>query len=141
MLKSVLMYTKPKNGQCDEVRKFLLEQEVKLQVRDIEANPLGRYEIAQLLKNFDLKHFLDTDSKIYKRNKIDQSIPERNEIIDMMVENNDLLRVPILVSGRLMTIGCNREKITEMLQIRNNGSNSEHEERPRPAKINRRIRK
>ncbi len=141
MLKSVLMYSKPKVGECDEIKEFLLSQDVKLQVRDIEANPLGRYEIIRLLKNFDLKHFLDTDSKIYKRNKIDKSMPERNEIIDMMVENNDLLRVPILVAGRLMTIGSNREKITEMLQIRNSGSNSVKEERPRPAKISRRIRK
>ena len=141
MLKSVLMYTKPKVSECDEVKEFLISQEVKLQIRDIEANPLGRYEIIRLLKNFDLKHFLDTDSKVYRRNKIDKSMPERNEIIDMIIENNDLLRVPILIAGRLMTIGSNREKITEMLQIRNNSSNSDHEERPRPAKISRRIRK
>ena len=124
-----------------EVKEYLLEQEVSLQIRDIKTNPLGRHEIMRLLRHFDLKHFLDTDSKIYKRNKIDKSMPDRKDIIDMMVDDNDLLRVPILVSGRLMTIGCNREKITEMLQIRRNGSNSENEERPRQPRVNRRTKK
>ena len=141
MHKKVLMYTKPNIGPCEEVKEYLLEQDISLQIRDIGAKPLGRHEIDLLLRHYDLKHFLDTESKIYKRNKIDKSMPERNEIINMMVDDNDLLRVPIFVSGRLMTIGCNRDKITEMLQIRKNGPNSDKDERPRQPRINRRTRK
>lgn len=141
MFKKVVMYIKPENGQCDEVKDYLMGQDISLQVRDINADPLGQPEISRLLRHFDLKHFLNTNAKIYKRNKIDESIPAREEIINMMADDNDLLRVPILVSGRLMTVGCNREKITEMLQIRKNGSNSNEVERPRSPKINRRTRK
>ena len=32
------------------------------------------------------------------------------------------LRKPIIVSGRLMVVGANRQKVMEMLQIRPNGS-------------------
>lgn len=141
MLKKVVMYIKPLMIQCEDVKEYLIEQDVNLQVRDIKADPLGRPEISRLLRHFDLKHFLDINSKTYKKNKIEKSMPERDEIISMMADDNDLLRVPIIVAGRLMTIGCNREKISEMLQIRRNGSNSDKEERPRPSRINRRTRK
>lgn len=141
MFKNVVMYTKPKNGQCDEIKDYLIEQDIGLQIRDISTDPLGRPEISRLLRHFDLKHFLDSDSKIYKRNKIDQLLPARDEIINLMVDDNDLLRVPIIVAGRLMTIGCNREKITEMLQIRKNGPNAEKNDRPRQPRINRRMKK
>lgn len=141
MVKKVVMYIKPLMIQCEDVKEYLIEQDVNLQVRDIQADPLGRPEISRLLRHFDLKHFLDSDSKTYKKNKIEKLMPERDEIISMMADDNDLLRVPIIVAGRLMTIGCNREKISEMLQIRRNGSNSDKEERPRPSRINRRTRK
>jgi len=141
MLKKVVMYIKPLVIQCEDVKKYLIEQDVNLQVRDIQADPLGRPEISRLLRHFDLKHFLDSDSKTFKKNKIEKSMPERDEVISMIADDNDLLRVPIIVAGRLMTIGCNREKISEMLQIRRNGSNSDKEERPRPSRINRRTRK
>jgi len=141
MLKKVVMYIKPLVIQCEDVKKYLIEQDVNLQVRDIQADPLGRPEISRLLRHFDLKHFLDSDSKTFKKNKIEKSMPERDEVISMIADDNDLLRVPIIVAGRLMTIGCNREKISEMLQIRRNGSNSDKEERPKPSRINRRTRK
>ena len=141
MFKKVVMYTKPKSSQCDEIKDYLIKQDIKLQVRDINADPLGRPEISRLLRNFDLKHFLDTDSKTYKKNKIDRSMLVRDEIINIMADDNDLLRVPIIVSGRLMTIGCNRDKITEMLQIRKNGPNSDKDDRSRPPRINRRTKK
>lgn len=141
MVKKVVMYIKPLMIQCEDVKEYLIEQDVNLQVRDIKADPLGRPEISRLLRHFDLKHFLDINSKTYKKNKIEKLMPERDEIISMMADDNDLLRVPIIVAGRLMTIGCNREKISEMLQIRRNGSNSDKEERPRPSRINRRTRK
>ncbi|MCP4706155.1 MAG: hypothetical protein GY865_16270 [candidate division Zixibacteria bacterium] len=141
MFKKVLMYVKPQNSHCDEVKEYLADQDISLQVRDVSSDPLKQPEITRLLRHFDLKHFLDTDSKVYKRNKMDKLMPTRDEIINLMVEDNDLLRVPILVSGRLMTIGCNREKITEMLQIRNNGPMPARDDRPRQPRINRRTKK
>ncbi|HHI01980.1 MAG: hypothetical protein DRP51_08805 [Candidatus Zixiibacteriota bacterium] len=141
MLKKVVMYITPKNSQCDEIKDYLLQQEISLQIRDIKTDPLERPEISRLLRHFDLKHFLNTDSKIYRKNRFDKLMPARDEIIDIMAGDNDLLRVPIIVWGRLMTVGCNREKIAEMLQIRNNGSKSHNDEAPNPSKINRRSKK
>ena len=45
-----------------------------------------------------------------------------------MAEDNDLIRKPIIVAGRLMTVGCNIDKIREMLQIKSNGAGTEENE-------------
>ena len=141
MLKRVTLYTDPQNTQCDEVKSFLEEQDIRLHIRDIKTEPLARPEISMLLRHFDLRHFLNAESRLYKKNKLDKSVPGRDEIIDMIATDNELLRVPIIVSGRLMTVGCNREKIVEMLQIKNNGHNPSEEDNSGPKRTNSKSRK
>jgi arsenate reductase-like glutaredoxin family protein len=126
------MYIDPKNSHCEEIKSYLQQHEVLLQIRDITVKPLERPEISKLLRNFELTHFLNPLSKLYKKNKLDVSTPVREEVYDLIASDNDLLRVPIIVYGRLMTVGCNIDKVTEMLQLRNNGSNSPDEETPKP---------
>lgn len=141
MLKRVTLYTDPQDTQCDEVKSFLEEQDIRLHIRNIKTEPLGKPEISMLLRHFDLRHFLNAESRLYKKNKLDKSVPGRDEVIDMIATDNELLRVPIIVFGRLMTVGCNREKIIEMLQIKNNGHNPSEEDNSRSKKATSRSRK
>lgn len=141
MLKRVTMYTDPKDTNCAEVRSFLEEQDIHLHLRNIKTDPLESLELSRLLRHFDLKHFLNADSKAYKKNRLDKSIPGREEIIELIAGDNDLLRIPIIVSGRLMTVGCNRNKIVEMLQLKNNGSRPTGEVNTRPSRVNSKTKK
>ena len=141
MLKKVLMYINSKDGQCDEIRDYLEQQEVHLLIRDVEEKPLKLSEVSDILKHYDLNNFLNTESKLYKKNKLDKSMPVRKEMFEMIASDNELLRFPILVYGRLMTVGCNQDKISEMIMARNNGSNPATTETPRPHKVNRRSKK
>jgi arsenate reductase-like glutaredoxin family protein len=121
MLKRVEIYTDPKDPLCSEAQSFLEEQEVLLQVHDVKQQPLSSRQISRLIRHFDLRHFLNETSQVYKKNKLDKSLPGREEVIELMATDNDLLRKPIIVAGRLMTVGCNRDKIIEMLQLKVNG--------------------
>ena len=116
------LYIAPNDPDCSEIKKFLEQQDLKLQIRDLATKPLEAHEIAALIRHFDLKHFLNTSSKAYTKKKLDQTTPDRNEIIQLMAEDNDLIKKPIIVAGRLMVVGPNRHKIIQMLQIRPNGS-------------------
>jgi len=122
MLKKVLLYTDLEDSQCNEVRTFLESQEIDLRVIDLRDKPLNCIQVAELIRHFNLKHFLNTDSQAFRKNKLDKNLPPRPEVFELMAGDNDLIRKPIIVSGRLMTVGCNRLKIMEMLQIKQNGS-------------------
>ena len=122
MQKRVDIYTHPDDSSCHEVMQFLRTQEFDLRVRDLSDRPLTSVEISLLIKHFDTKHFINTASKAFKKHHLDKMMPTRQELIQMLAADNELLRMPIIVSGRLMTVGCNRQKIMEMLQIKSNGS-------------------
>lgn len=122
MQRVVDIYLAPNDPDCDEIKQFLEKQDLKLRIRDLAEKPLEADEIATLIRHFDLKHFLNTASKTYTKKKIDKTITDRNEIIQLMADDNDLIKKPIIVAGRLMVVGPNRQKIMEMLQIRPNGS-------------------
>ncbi len=127
MLKKVILYTNSKSPECEEIINFLSEQELSLDIRDIRTQPLTRAQIAALLRHFNLEHFLNPESRLYKKNRLDDQMPKRSEIYDMMAEDGELMRTPIIVSGRLMTVGCNHHKIMEMLQLKSNGSGGTEE--------------
>lgn len=137
MLKEVLIYIDSKDRQCDEIKDYLEQQEVHLLIRDIKEKPLKSSEVSDILKHYDLGNFLNTESKLYKKNKLDKSMPTRKEVIKLIASDNELLRLPIIVYGRLMTVGCNQDKVSEMIMVRNNGNNPTTTETPRSHKTNR----
>jgi len=115
MNKKVILYTDSKDAGFGDVKGYLEEQEVNLQVHNIRSNPLNQPEISGLVQHFDLQHFLNTRAKSYKKNKLDKSMPGRQEVIDLIAEDNDLLIRPIIVYGRLTAVGYDRHAIKEML--------------------------
>jgi len=127
MLKSVELYTIPNDRDCDAIMGFLQKLDLKLNIRDLKKQPLTFDEITGLIRHLNLKHFLNAESKAFRKAKLDLDDLNRDEIFKLMADDNDLIRKPILVAGRLMTVGCNTDKIKEMLQIKSNGSNPSDE--------------
>lgn len=136
MLKMVKFYTDPKDDGCTKINEYLSDLEIQLQVYDITKDPLNKKQVGELLQHFNIDHFLNRESKAFKKNKLDKDLPEREQVLEMIAEDNDLLRRPIIVAGRLMTVGCNVDKIKEMLQVGNNG----HEPETNDSKFNKRRR-
>lgn len=133
MRRIVNLYLKKDDNGCREIQEFLQEQDLIINVRDIETNPLTYDELSGLIRHLNLGHFINTASPLYSSKRLDVKLPERREVIKMLAENNDLLRKPIIVAGRLMVIGCNLPKIIEMLQIKggNNGDDPKEDESSR----------
>ena len=122
MLKRVDFYTYPNDSDCKELMKFLQDSDVHLVVRDLKERPLHVGELTRLFRHFDMKHFLNERAKSYKKNNLHKELPPRKDLFELMANDSELIKNPIVVSGRLMVIGCNIEKIKEMLQIDSNGS-------------------
>jgi len=109
------------DGICIEVMKFIQDAGVILDVRDIGKDPLSEEELYKLVGHLQITHFLNTLSDAYTKYRFDKRLPEREEIIRLMAKDHTLIRKPIIKSSRLLTVGCDRRKIAEMLQISPNG--------------------
>jgi len=106
---------------CTETKKFVEDAGVILQVRDIEKEPLNEHELSMLIGHLRIAHFLNTSSASFSKHNLDKSLPPREELIKLMAEDHTLLRRPIIKSSRLITVGCDKRKIAEMLQLSSNG--------------------
>ncbi len=130
MLKIVMMYSNPSDPVCNRVEKFLSEQDVVLKVHDIKAHPLNVEQISRLLRHFNLEHFYNPSGNggRHGNQSIDFASLDRKSVFQQLSANSDYLRLPIIVAGRLMTVGDDLDQIRIMLQIKNNGSEPKTEE-------------
>jgi arsenate reductase-like glutaredoxin family protein len=122
MVRKVKMYSDPKNPGCVEMERFLEKQEINLQIHNIRTDPLDFDQLSRLLRHFDLKHFLNDGIKKRRKSTPEISLHNRKELIRLIAEDNSLLRLPIIVSGRLMTVGHNYDRVLVMLEIKEDHS-------------------
>lgn len=119
MQKEVDIYIYPNDDGCKQILEFLKEQpNIRVKIRDLKEKPLNQRQVAELVRHLNLEHFFDTESKAYAKRKLNGNLPERAEAINLLAEDNDLLKKPIIISGRLMVIGPNINKVIDMLQLR-----------------------
>jgi len=110
------------DDQCAETRKFIEDAGILLDFRDLGKQPMNFEEIDKLVGHINITHFLNPMSKSYQKNGLDKELPEREAIISLIAEDNTLLKHPIIQTIRLITIGSNKEKISEMFQMNSNGN-------------------
>ena len=120
--KRARFYSYGQDAMCVETKQFIENAGVLLEVRDIEKQPLSLDELQQLFKHIDIKHFLNTFSDSYEKYRLDKNLPPREKILELMAQDHTLIRRPIVQTARLLTVGCDKKKIAEMLQISPNGS-------------------
>jgi len=118
--KRAIIYSYGDDCRCDEIMKFIQEAGTLLDLRDIEKQPLTRLELVRLVGHLNLKHFINTLSPAYEKHDLGTASLSRDEVIDLIVEDHTLLKRPIIQSTRLVTIGCDKRKISDMLQLSNN---------------------
>jgi arsenate reductase-like glutaredoxin family protein len=122
--KRAKFYSYGQDSLCAEVKEFIEKAGVLLEVRDIEKEPLSAGELTHLFRHIDIKHFLNTLSDAYTHYRLDKNLPPREKIIELMAQDHSLIRRPIVQSARLLTVGCDKRKIAEMLQINASGEAS-----------------
>ena len=139
--KRVLFLCYGSDDICKETYKFIEETGALINFRDIGKNPLSEHELESLIGNLEIGHFLNTLSESYTKNGLDKERPSRRELFQMMAKDYTLIRRPIVKASRLITIGFDRAKMSEMLQMSSNSVPMEfpvHEQRRNPKRRNKR---
>ena len=121
-LKRATYYTYGSDTLCVETKKYIEEAGIILDIRDLEKEPFTVDEVKKLIGFLDPKHFINPSGKTYKQHHLDTAMPPREELVVILAEDPTLIRRPIIRTPRLMTVGCDKRKISEMLQMTfNNG--------------------
>ena len=136
--KSATYFGFGEEDQCADVRKLIEDAGVHLSHRDMAKDPLSPRELVLLFGHNPLSYFINQASKEYTELGLDKRQPDRREMLEILAENPGLLRRPIIQAARLVTVGCNKEKISEMLQIGRNGNQHDEINGNRGGRITRR---
>lgn len=127
-LKRATFYTYNNDSACDDIKKYIEEAGVVLDIRDLEKQPLTSDELKKLMGHINLNHFVNKMSLSYPKINTDNGKFDKDHVIELILEDPSLLRVPIIQTARLMTIGCDKKKIAELLQISINGKSKTDED-------------
>ena len=116
------------DDRCLETKRFIENAGVDLDGRHLLKKQLTEDEALRLLGNWDAHLFLNPASESFEKHRLDETMPNRFELAKLIAADPTLLRRPIIKNARLMTIGCDKRKIAEMLQISMNGKGAEDEQ-------------
>lgn len=69
-------------------------------------------ELEKLIGNRDYRDFLNTRNELYRERKMKQNPPPRAEALQLMSENPNLIRRPIVVKGNQIILGYDEEALS-----------------------------
>jgi arsenate reductase (glutaredoxin) len=81
-----------------------------VEVRDINRNPPTRAFLEQHIKADRFLEFVSTRSPIFKQRPLPRS---KKEAIDLMMEQPNLIKRPILIRGSRVIFGFDKEKFAK----------------------------
>ncbi|MBG99108.1 MAG: hypothetical protein CMN58_02035 [Solibacterales bacterium] len=84
----------------------MLDQDVKLQLIDLNKG-LSVSELDQLIANRNYRIFLNTRNALYRKMNMGTNTPERHEALQLMSENPNLIRRPLIKKGQKIFVGFN----------------------------------
>lgn len=109
----------PKCTTCKKAQKWLEENEISYELRDIKENNPTLDELSQWYKKsgLPLKSFFNTSGILYREMNLKTKLPEMSEQeqIELLATDGMLVKRPIAVSGDTVLVGF-KEKDWEKLK-------------------------
>jgi Spx/MgsR family transcriptional regulator len=100
-----ILYLKPTCTTCRNAKSFLEQQKIDVEERDINRNPPDRAFLEKHIDADRLLEFVSTRSPVFKTRPLPRT---KKEAIDLMMEQPNLIKRPILIRGSKVTFGFNK---------------------------------
>ena len=99
----------------------MLQHGAELEARDLAAQPLSEKELDALIGDRDYRLFLNNRNELYRRHKMAELPPSREEAIRLMAREPNLIRRPVVVSGRALVLGYDEPALRALAGGRKTG--------------------
>jgi regulatory protein spx len=90
------------------------ELKVDLDERDYARRPLDAAELREIFKGLDPREFLNPKSPAYKARRLGDKTISPDDAIRLMVEEPNLLKRPIVIAGREIVAGFDRDRLRQV---------------------------
>ena len=110
------MFGLKKSAATRAAERFFKERRVKIHFVDLNAKPIARGELARFVQKFGLNALLDVEGKAYERAGLAYLRTTEESIIARIIETPELLRLPLVRGGKVLTVGEDPEGWARMLE-------------------------
>jgi regulatory protein spx len=116
----VTLYSTPSCTSCRKAKAWLEEHQIDYVERNIISEPLTAEEIKSILRLTEdgTEEIISTNSKTYQQLNVDIDSLPLKELYELIIENPQMLRRPIIVDHKRLQIGYNDEEIRRFLPRR-----------------------
>ena len=84
---------------------------MELELRDLGKDRLSVAELDVLIGERDYRKFLNTRNELYRSRKMGQNPPSREEALQLMAGEPNLIRRPVVVRGSEIVLGYDEEAL------------------------------
>ena len=110
----------PKCSTCQRAQKYLDENNIKYELRDIKLNNPTYEELKKWYhnSNFELKRFFNTSGLLYKEYDLKNKIPNmtEDEQLKLLASNGMLVKRPILLNDDKILLGFKEEEWNRLIK-------------------------
>ena len=102
---------KPSCTTCRKAKAFLEKRKVELDLRDLGKDRLSVAELDELIGKRDHRMFLNTRNELYRTRNMSQNPPSRDEALQLMAAEPNLIRRPVVLRGADIVLGYDEEAL------------------------------
>jgi regulatory protein spx len=116
----VTLYLTPSCTSCRKARAWLEEHQIEYVERNILSEPLTVEEIKSILRLTEdgTEEIISTNSKTYQQLNVDIDALPLNELYELIIDNPQMLRRPIIMDHKRLQVGYNDDDIRRFLPRR-----------------------
>ena len=105
MAAKMLFFEKPSCTTCRKAKALLINERVEFTSRDLDKESLSFDELDKLIGKRDYVEFLNSRNELFRRRKMKEHPPSREEAIRLMAKEPNLIRRPLLINGAQIVVG------------------------------------
>jgi len=102
---------KPSCTTCRKAKAFLEKRKAELDLRDLGKDMMSVEELDVLIGKRDLRMFLNTRNELYRTRKMGLNPPSRDEALQLMAGEPNLIRRPVVLRGADIVLGYDEEAL------------------------------
>jgi arsenate reductase (glutaredoxin) len=102
---------KPNCTTCRKAKALLEKKKADLDLRDLGKDRLTAAELDTLIGKQDHRKFLNTRNELYRARKMSVNPPSREEALQLMAAEPNLIRRPVVIRGSEMVLGYDEEAL------------------------------
>lgn len=110
----------PKCSTCKNAKKYLEDNNIKFDLRDIKCETPNTKELDKLisLSNKDIKAFFNTSGLVYKKLNLKDKLQEMSydEKLNLLANDGMLIKRPILIYNDKVLVGFKKDVWNEIIK-------------------------